>query len=683
MAKLKNNILNNNIAGDTSNILIPDSSAINNGIAFKSNINSNVLNGFYNILSEAIQYLQFTVGLYNKEADYNEGNIASLVIKDSENYSIWQFRRNSNNPQVLNNNPPITGASITTVNGIDIYEGGTLNTDWDKLTQNYDVEATPNTVMIRDEEGASKINMPSNIKNTTAVNNEYLEEQLQSRLSTKQDKLIAGTNVEITEDNVINVQGDVATDAKSVSYDNSNTNLEYISGYSFPKFNVEIPTYNLVLTDGTTDFNASILKQEDGSYLLNGILENFNITNANEINIQIKSINNITDSYYIYALSSILSQFFNIENISSESLSLFEALENEINIQNKNNNFEFGFYTDSIDNSNFYLKIKSSETLETTSSTITLNIKNRVLRNTDVNIFYINNDLTIGQIQLNQINSSVAYQGTYNGYTNTTNVLNFYSDLDMSNYFNLSPDDETFTNTTGITSSNDKAVKFLIKLIENNIYSLVIAYQDGSQINYDDVFTLNLTPDKNYSLDPIYKNVTNVQELGESLALRYMLSPYYIQYPDAEGNFNPNEEPSVWFKKMYNVTTTWQIMFNTESVYFRTEGNLANADRVNGIQEDSIRPLKGVINVVTNAINNVVADYMINSGSFLYRALINQNSNYNGIFEIRNPPPAPSLGYDISRVMPTSQEIRTKNRLIRIYKLLTINGKKVSDVIGV
>ena len=114
MAELKNNIFNNNIAGDTSNILIPDSSAINNGIAFKSNINSNVLNGFYNILSEAIQYLQFTVGLYNQEADYNEGNIASLVIKNSENYSIWQFRRNSNNPQVLNNNPPITGASITT-----------------------------------------------------------------------------------------------------------------------------------------------------------------------------------------------------------------------------------------------------------------------------------------------------------------------------------------------------------------------------------------------------------------------------------------------------------------------------------------------------------------------------------------------------------------------------------------
>lgn len=255
MRELNNNIFNNNIAGDTSNILIPDNSAIKKGIVFKSNIDSNVLNGFYNILSKAIQYLQFTGGLYSKEADYNEGNIASLVIKDSENYSIWQFRRNSNNPQVLNNNPPITGASITTVNGIDIYEGGTLNTDWDKLTEDYDVEATPNTVMIRDEVGASNVNMPANIKNTTAVNNEYLETQLLK----KQDKLIAGTNVEITEDNVINVKGDVATDANLVTQtnealgENVQTALDILnSRYMIPPQFIQVSE-----ADGTFDDNKS------------------------------------------------------------------------------------------------------------------------------------------------------------------------------------------------------------------------------------------------------------------------------------------------------------------------------------------------------------------------------------------------------------------------------------------
>ncbi|WP_288695335.1 hypothetical protein [uncultured Brachyspira sp.] len=390
MRELKNNIFNNNIAGDTSNILIPDSSAIKNGIAFKSNINSNVLNGFYNILSEAIQYLQFTVGLYNKEADYNEGNIASLVIKDSENYSIWQFRRNSNNPQVLNNNPPITGASITTVNGIDIYEGGTLNTDWDKLTEDYDVEATPNTVMIRDEEGASNVNMPSNIKNTTVVNNKYLEEQLQAGLSTKQDKLIAGINIEITEDNVINAKGAIATDANLVTQTN-------------------------------------------------------------------------------------------------------EALGD------------------------------------------------------------------------------------------------------------------------------------------------------------------------------------NVQTALDILNSRYMIPPYYTQYPLENGNFDANEEPSNWYKKMYNITTTWQIMFNTESVYFRTEGDLANAGRSNGLQNDAGRNATGSINIAASGAFSVLRGstgifYLANQTPITYGSNANLRNGYDNMF------------IDLSRAYSIANEFRVRNRLMRIYKLLTINDKSVNEI---
>ncbi|MCZ9889632.1 hypothetical protein [Brachyspira hyodysenteriae] len=267
MAELKNNIFNNNIAGDTSNILIPDTSAIKSGVVFKANIDSNVLNGYYNLLSKAVQFLQFTGGLYSEEADYDEGNITSLVIKNGEDYSIWQFRRNANNPQVLNNNPPISGASITTVNGVDAYEGGSLNTDWDKLTEDYAVEATPNTVMGRDGEGASNVNMPSNIENTTVVNNQYLQqqlqEQLQAGLATKQDKLTAGTNITISEDNVISASGDLATRADLVTYDNSNTNLQYTTGYDFPKFKIPLPdTLNLVLMDQTNQYPATITETD-------------------------------------------------------------------------------------------------------------------------------------------------------------------------------------------------------------------------------------------------------------------------------------------------------------------------------------------------------------------------------------------------------------------------------------
>ena len=385
MAELKNNIFNNNIAGDTSNILIPDSSGIKSGVVFKSNINSNILNGYYNLLSKAIQYLQFTCGLYNQEAYYNEGNIASLIIKNGNNYSIWQFRRNSNNPQVLNNNPPITGASITKINGIDIYKGGTLNTDWDKLTEDYDVEAISNTVMIRDEEGASNVNMPSNIENTTVVNNEYLEEQLQSSLSTKQDKLTAGINVEITENNVINVKGDVATDANLVTQTN-------------------------------------------------------------------------------------------------------EALGD------------------------------------------------------------------------------------------------------------------------------------------------------------------------------------NVQTALDILNSRYMIPPYYTQYALKNGTFDSNEEPSVWFKKMYNVNTTWQIIFNSESVYFRTEGDLANVERSNGIQNDAGR--------------NATASFFIRGSIAMQSSgvLVGAFNSKSWASSYTNTDSPSSITLDLSRAYATANEFRVKNRLMRIYKLLTINDKSVNEI---
>lgn len=391
MRELNNNIFNNNIAGDTSNILIPDNSAIKKGIVFKSNIDSNVLNGFYNILSKAIQYLQFTGGLYSKEADYNEGNIASLIIKNGNNYSIWQFRRNSNNPQVLNNNPPITGASITTINGIDIYKGGTLNTDWDKLTQNYNVEAISNTVMIRDEEGASNVNTPSNIENTTIVNNEYLEKQLLK----KQDKLTAGINVEITENNVINVKGDVATDANLVTQTN-------------------------------------------------------------------------------------------------------EALGD------------------------------------------------------------------------------------------------------------------------------------------------------------------------------------NVQTALDILNKRYLIAPYYTQYSLEDGTFDSNEEPSNWYKKMYGVTTTWQIMFNTESVYFRTEGDLAYNGRNNGIQGDAIRNIVGRSNDVSPLTST--ASQTPFSGA-LYFDQYKTNTNYKAQHAINQPWGYIELCIDASRVVPIASENRVRNRLIRVYKLLSINGVSVEKIL--
>ncbi|MCZ9850161.1 hypothetical protein [Brachyspira hyodysenteriae] len=528
MAELKNNIFNNNIAGDTSNILIPDTSAIKSGVVFKANIDSNVLNGYYNLLSKAVQFLQFTGGLYSEEADYDEGNITSLVIKNGEDYSIWQFRRNANNPQVLNNNPPISGASITTVNGVDAYEGGSLNTDWDKLTEDYAVEATPNTVMGRDGEGASNVNMPSNIENTTVVNNQYLQqqlqEQLQAGLATKQDKLTAGTNITISEDNVISASGDLATRADLVTYDNSNTNLQYTTGYDFPKFKIPIPdTINLVLTDNIKEYPATITKNEDGSYILNSSIDNYNIADTTPaIMLFVKSIDGNSNSYQMY---STFSQFF---EFSDNNNFIFYNLEKEeCNISNTNINFKVSMIMANIIG---IMLIKEDETeFEQGNYNIILNIKNRVLKNEDANLF-VSNSSNLYTLSFINDNGNIKLTGkiTTNGKYTTTELLGFYSPI-IENYFNLS---SILGNTVGITSSSGKALKFCVikgDASNNNLalYMFSIAYQDGSNIQEGDVFTFNLTPDKNSTLDPIYSSVSNVQEAIEAIVQRLILLESY------------------------------------------------------------------------------------------------------------------------------------------------------------
>lgn len=686
MKELNNNIFNNNIAGDTSNILIPDNSAIKKGIVFKSNIDSNVLNGFYNILSKAIQYLQFTVGLYSKEADYNEGNIASLVIKDSENYSIWQFRRNSNNPQVLNNNPPITGASITTINGIDIYEGGTLNTDWDKLTEDYDVEATPNTVMIRDEEGASNVNMPSNIENTTVVNNKYLEEQLQSGLSIKQDKLIAGTNVEITEDNVINVKGDVATDAKSVSYDNSNTNLEYITDYDFPKFKLEIPdTININLNT----FQGTITKQTNNEYILSCQLNSYSV----DENIIIP-INNIEDDSNIFKMYSILAQFFDFNsytNISQEKTIVYDLAPDECSISNISGDLICYFMLTGEDKLILTIGKKDNTPIPSGIYNISLRIKNKVLKKNDQYLFLISSSKTsLCTLKLEQDNNKIKLTGNMSSFLNNESQVDggyFYSEV-IENYFNLidtiMPED--LINTQGITSSNDKSVKFGVTKITGSlgiVYILAVGYEDESTISKDDIFTFNLIPDKNYTLEPIYKNVTNVQELGEALnekdinlqnqidilLKRYMIPPQHIQVSEVNGTFDDNKAPANWYKKIYGITTVWKLVYNGDGITLRTEGGLSNDRRNNGIQEDAGRNATGTFG------HNYGSGLMSDTNG-AYGVFFGVGAGVYGVGDVQGGTKY-HIRLDLSRAYTTANEFRMRNRLMRIYILQSIEGVQV------
>ena len=438
-------------------------------------------------------------------------------------------------------------------------------------------------------------------------------------------------------------------------YDNSKTNLVYeTEEYDFPKFKNNVPeSIELLINDGIKDYIAFIMKQEDKSYILSCDIGNIN---ESDISLIIKSIDGDNNIYKNY---SIISQFFNFNE-------LYDLEESEINV---NNNTKIKFILNNSDIPFISLEI-INKPLE---SNIFLRLKNRELRNQDRYLFALSEAFMGSQrvidnyiLEFVQDNNTVKLSGSYTLKEGAGTQIIFYNPI-VENYFNIKSEP---TNTTGIISSNGKEIKYTMAKGNKNdadVYLLFLNYQDESVLSAGDTITFNLTPDKNYILDKVLKPVENVQELGEGLVLRYMIPPYYVQYPDTNGNFNPNEEPSNWYSKMYGVTTTWQIMFNTESVYFRTEGDLANAGRSNGLQGDAGRNATGKLGATINGDNSVgIHRYYQQGGTTLapgsYAGWVYVDSN-------------------LSRAYTTANEFRTRNRLIRVYKLLSINGVSVEEIL--
>lgn len=679
MSELKNTIFNKNIAEDTSNILLPDTGAVGNGIGFKSNINSNSLNGYLNLLSENIQYLQFTGGLYSDDGDYHEGSIASLVIKKENDYSINQFRRNSNNSKVLNNNPPIKDANILTVNGIDIYEGGTFNDDWDKMSAEYSIEAIANTVMGRDNEGASNVKMPADVHDDTVINNKYLNEQIAAsnteidkkletsrteinkELEKKQNKLTAGKNIEISEDNVISAAGDLSTKAANVTYDNSKTNLEYISGYDFPKFKTPIAdTINLVITnaDGSLEYPAAIKKQEDGSYRLKAELQNVQFRG---MPVFLKLADNKTD---IMGLFNTICQFFDFSELAAKKYNASEGeitvrgAEGEINIEFS---FDFTIMYEQQAPKNILLNINVTniesippEDLQQLyeNITITYDIKNRVLREPDRNIFYYISK-SAGILELKQENNKVKLTGKVTNDADTSiGGFYFYNPV-IENYFNL-----TSEHTAGITSSTGKPCKWNINKISGSLvalYLFLIKHQDESNIQEGDVFTFNLTPDKNAELEAVKGGADNVQEAIEAIVSNKIkpIGAYYTQYAKKDGSFDDNESPENLFGG------TWQLMYADEGVGFITEGGFSNENRVNGIQQDAIKN-------ITGSIYNIYSERQSSSNEQFGALSWAENTIYSmSVYSGKGA--RTGIVFNAGKVVNTGSNVRIKNRQIRIF----------------
>lgn len=154
-----------------------------------------------------------------------------------------------------------------------------------------------------------------------------------------------------------------------------------------------------------------------------------------------------------------------------------------------------------------------------------------------------------------------------------------------------------------------------------------------------------------------YVNKVSIETIIKNIA--YPIHSFYTQYTDHTGNFVVEEEPSQLFGGV------WEIQFNENAVFFRTEGNNANEHRTNGVQYDAIRNITGKVGA-TDANTGPVNYIDGYNGCFNTSDKTNFRRSTNYYDTLTNR--AKYITFDASSVVPTGSENRPINMLIRIWK---------------
>lgn len=480
------------------------------------------LNGLLKPLQDIIIWFDGISKIYKNQIVIKD-NFSYIVLEDIEN-PVWgniqsklDYLNKASNTFYDDSNSSFGNNTNTVQKAIEKLKSNKQ----DSLIVGNNINLNGNTISV--DGGTSKEYI---IDNSYFINDLIIKDDRIYKAN--EDFIASDFNIDIGKLTLISSGGGGASAAIDVSFDNSNSNLEYFSGYDFPKYKKTIPnTINIVLSDGTNDYNASIVKQSDGSYRLKCNISNFNISRG-YFSLSIKNVNNLSN---IYQRLSFLSQFFNIQTnyTTLESLNYANLSSDECVISSLNFSLKFALiYSDYNKSLDLIIKIDSSS-IQSGSYNITLNIKNRVLKPEDRNIFAYSDPFMGTQdimdnyiLSLSQNNSSIKLTGSYTLKQGAGLIIGFYSPI-IENYFNVSNTTVSFQNTSGITSSSGKAIKFGFYKnssagTDKPLYLLFLMYQDDTDLQVGEKITFNLAPSKNSTLNPIYQNVTNVQQAIETLA---------------------------------------------------------------------------------------------------------------------------------------------------------------------
>ena len=137
--------------------------------------------------------------------------------------------------------------------------------------------------------------------------------------------------------------------------------------------------------------------------------------------------------------------------------------------------------------------------------------------------------------------------------------------------------------------------------------------------------------------------VVNAVQKSESLKLNWPVGVCYTQYPSTP-------TPTQLFGG------TWKPLFDNEGVFFRTSGGSASAFGA-GIQGDAIR------NITANLHMSEMIGYSVGGAMYTISAPYSPRT-----YRSSGAGTNPNIGFDASRVVPTANENRPKNRTIVVWQ---------------
>ncbi|MDR2490286.1 MAG: hypothetical protein LBD20_02670 [Spirochaetaceae bacterium] len=192
-----------------------------------------------------------------------------------------------------------------------------------------------------------------------------------------------------------------------------------------------------------------------------------------------------------------------------------------------------------------------------------------------------------------------------------------------------------------------------------NFASRQVAFsQAGSRANLASGETLAAIMGK---LQKWYADINAIE--GFSRVQCWPVGTYYTQYALANGTFDGNEAPNVKFGG------TWTLQYNSEGVFFRTEGGASADQRLNGIQADRIRNITGKVLLYfgfyfgfkgdSTTASPTSALYLSDDGTARQTPSSATHENY-----IRTN----NVLFSASRNVATGTDIAPRNRTIRVWK---------------